>query len=293
MSTASVVARGNPQRGPDQPSRRRPRDVRALAFAFVAVSIASLAYLVTLLPGRGIDGSAKTTAEKHGSAFSGLESATSGAKIPAAETIAPSEPPIDPRTDPQGHVRQARVAQAAKLLAEGAAMIEAKRYDAAIELINRAGPLAADDPRAYLQMGRALQGKGDHAGARFYYERAIDLDPRFADAYFGYAEASDGMGDLESALGGMRSFLHVVDNPDPYRLKVAQARSAIWEWESQLGRGPWGPTRGIPPGFTADEVRRDGRGVGVKMQRPETVRPDGTMEYEIKAGDRFPELFKP
>ena len=27
--------------------------------------------------------------------------------------------------------------------------------------------------------------------------------------------------------------------------------------------------------------------------RPETLRPDGTMEYEIKAGDRFPELFKP
>lgn len=271
--------------------QRRPRDVRALAFGFVAISIVSLAYLVTLLPGRGIDGSTKVApGQNTKAAFSGLEAAPAESRTEAA---AAAESRIDPGTDPVGHVRQARAQQAAGLLAEAETLIDGARYDAAVEVINRAGPLAPDNPRTYHQMGRALQGKGDPAAARFYYERAIDLDPRFADAYFGFASASDDMGDLESALGGMRSFLHVVDNPDPYRLKVAQARSAIWEWEAQLGRGPWGPTRGIPPGFTADEVRRDGRGVGVKMQRPETLRADGTTEYEIKAGDRFPELFKP
>ncbi|WP_332672015.1 tetratricopeptide repeat protein [Aromatoleum sp.] len=270
---------------------RRPRDVRALAFVFVAISIVSLTYLVTLLPGQGIDGSTKAAvAQETKAAFAGLEAAPAENRPEAREA---AEPRIDPGTDPAGHVRQARAQKAAALLAEAETLIEAGRHEAAAEVIHRAGPLAPDDPRAYFQMGRALQGKGDPAGARFYYERAIDLDPRYADAYFGFAAASDEMGDVESALGGMRSFLHVVDNPDPYRLKVAQARSAIWEWEAQLGRGPWGPTRGIPPGFTAEEVRRDGRGVGVKMQRPESRRPDGTTEYEIKAGDRFPELFKP
>ncbi len=272
-------------------SAKRPRDVRALAFVFVAISIASLAYLVTLLPSRGVDGSTKAVADQDTKgAFSGLEAAPAR-RVP--ETPPAAAPLADPRVDPEGHVRQARAQQAAELLAKAETMIDAGRFADAVEQINRAGPLAPDDPRAYVQMGRALQGQGDAAGARFYYERAIDLDPRFADAYFGFASASEDLGELDAALGGMRSFLHVVDNPDPYRLKVAQARSAIWEWEAQLGRGPWGPTRGIPPGFTAEEVKRDGRGVGVKMQRPETARADGTMEYEIKAGDRFPELFKP
>lgn len=274
-----------------RPHAGRPRDVRALALAFVAISIASLAYLLTLLPSRGVDGSTMGTSEQSAKgAFSGLEA------VPAqreAEASQAAESLADPRVDPEGHVRQARAQQGAELLAQAEKMIEAGRFADAVEQIDRAGPLAPDNPRAYEQMGRALQGTGDAAGARFFYERAIDLDPRFADAYFGFASASEDLGDLEAALGGMRSFLHVVDNPDPYRLKVARARSAIWEWESQLGRGPWGPTRGIPPGFTAEEVKRDGRGVGAKMQRPETVRPDGTMEFEIKAGDRFPELFKP
>lgn len=179
------------------------------------------------------------------------------------------------------------------MLAEGTKLIEAKRFDEAVQLIDRAGQLAPDEPRAYVQMGHALKGRGDFAAAQFFFERAIDLDPTFSDAYLGFAEASEGLGDLESALGAMRSFLHVVEDADPYRLKVAQARSAIWEWEAQLGRGPWGPTRGIPPGFTADEIKRDGRGVGVKMQKTDTLREDGTMDFEIKAGDRFPELFKP
>ena len=268
---------------------RRPRDVRALAFLFVAVSIASLAYLVTLLPDRGVDSASKKD-PGHATPFSGLESAASGA-TPASEA-SPPEPKIDPRLDPAGHERQVRRAEADKLLARSETLMQTKRYDAAMDVINRAGSLAPDYPRSYLHMGRALQGKGDHAAARFFFERAIDLDTQFADAYFGYAEASEELGDLEAAIGGMRSYLHVVDNPDPFRLKVAQARSAIWEWEAKLGRGPWGPTRGIPPGFTAEEIRRDGRGVGIKMQRPDTLRPDGTMEYEIKAGDRVPDLFK-
>lgn len=278
-----------------QPARRRARDVRMLAVASLVLTIAGLAYLVTLMPGRGVEAVLKPppAAQSRGSVFGGLQANPNAAAPNRIEEALVAEPPIDPRVDPHGHVRQARAAQAAKLLAEGVAHFDAGRYAEAVEVLDRAGQLDPENPLAYLHMGRALMGLENYPGAHLFFERAVDLDPRFAEAYFGYAEASEALGDLESALGGMRSFLHLVGDADPYRLPVAQARSAIWEWEAKLGRGPWGPTRGIPPGFTAEEIKRDGRGVAVKVPRPETLREDGTMDYEIKAGDRFPELFKP
>jgi hypothetical protein len=123
--------------------------------------------------------------------------------------------------------------------------------------------------------------------------RAIELNPAQANAYYGIAMVQDAEGNIEGALGGMRSFLHLVKDPDPFRIHVARARSAIWEWEAKLGRGPWGATGGIPPGFTEEELRRDGRGAGVKMPIPGTEGPDGEPQYEIKSADRFPEIFKP
>ena len=110
-----------------------------------------------------------------------------------------------------------------------------------------------------------------------------------ADAYFGYAVAAEGLGDLELALSGMRSYLHF--QQDPQQLKTAQARSSIWEWEAKLGRGEWGETRGIPPGFTAEELARDGRGAGTKIPIPGTENEFGFSRYEIRVSDKI-EMFK-
>ncbi len=271
------------------------RDVRVLAFALLALAVVALSHLVTLIPGRGIEASVRPARPDKNLAnlFPRADTKTAPEQAPRNELDVLIEPAVDPRLDPEGHVRHARSVQAAAMLAEGAALMETGRFDEAVQIIDQAGQLVPDNPVAYVYMGRALKGRGDYHAAQFFFERAMDLDPLHADAYFGYAQASEGLGDLESALGAMRSFLHVVDDPDPFRLPVAQARSAIWEWEAELGRGPWGPTRGIPPGFTAEEVRRDGRGVGVKMQKADTMSEDGTMEFEIKAGDRIPDLFKP
>jgi hypothetical protein len=136
-------------------------------------------------------------------------------------------------------------------------------------------------------LGEALEGRRDYAVARDFYVAAIDRDHYLSDAYWGVATSSEQLGELDSAIGAMRSYLHTERDPDPQRLRINQARSAIWEWESKLGRGPWGPTRGIPPGFSADEVKRDGRGVGVKMQLPETLQADGTWKNEIKHADKI------
>lgn len=263
----------------------RRRDYRKMAVISLLALLVTLGYLVKLIPGRGIEANTQPA----GAAAPATAERATLADLPQQETPVRQAREKEAANDSNTDTGKAELDRALK---RAAALVEAKKYDDAIRALNQVRPLAGDSAQAYLLLGLALQGKGEPAAARDFISKAIDLDPGNAQAYFQHATASESLGDLESALGGMRTFLHLVKNRDPYRLQVAQARSAIWEWESTLGRGPWGPTKGIPPGFTADEIKRDGRGVGVKMAIPGSERPDGTMDYEIKSGDRFPKLWK-
>jgi len=267
--------------GPGATPGRKKRDYRPLALFFVAVTVAALGYLVQHLPGRGTDTSQITAEKKHGEIkpdaepFAGIPDSPEKVAREEAEIAAtrPPESPID--------------AEKQVLRTKARSELAAQRFKDAIPPLVRLIDLAPGDSQAHMLMGLALEGAGNFELARKYYEAAIDRDRMMADAYFGYATASESLGDLESALGAMRGFLHVQKDNDPYRLRVAQARSAIWEWEAKLGRGPWGPTRGIPPGFTEEELRRDGKGMGTKMPIPGTEKPDGSMEYEIKHSDKI------
>lgn len=272
---------------------RARRDIRPVAIGLLLSGVLLVGILVELVPSRGFEGVTQPADTSQTSGFETL--LDTDPKVLTAESestdITPPKDEIADATAPTT-ASQDKSKEIKALLTQAIAETKAKRYDDAIRTLNRIQPLDPDLPEAFLRIGEALLGKGDFFTARDFFAGAIDRDPMMASAYFGFASASEGLGDLESALGGMRTYLHVETNKDPYRLKVAQARSAIWEWESKLGRGPWGPTKGVPPGFTADEIKRDGKGTGVKMQKPETLRPDGTMDYEIKSGDRFPELWK-
>lgn len=261
---------------------RKRRDYRPAALASVFGGIVLLGAVVSMFIGQSPSTSVQpSTAAKP--SLADLKEAPAGKTSKLAE-VEPPAPKIDPK-DPQG-------SQAERILNEAAAQIKARRFEDAIRTLHDARPLLQKHAQAYLLLGRALEGRKDYATARDFYEAAIDRDPFMSEAYWGYATASESLGDLEAAMGGMRNYLHTEKNRDPQRLKIAQARSALWEWESQLGRGPWGPTKGIPPGFTREELKRDGRGVGIKMPLPETATPDGRMKYEIKHQDKF-QLFKP
>lgn len=268
--------------------RAAKRDYRVAALLLLFAGTVALGYLVNLMPGRGVvaTSAAGSNAAKPG--LSALPATPSEIRRAAAEQDPePEEPPISDKeaSDP-------KIVETKRILKEAREKIRAKRYDEAIAFLHAAREQVQHDARSYMTMARALEGKRDYDTARDFYAAAVDKDPYLADAYFGFATASESLGDLEAAIGGMRNFLHVQPNPDPERLKIVQARSAIWEWESKLGRGAWGPTKGIPPGFTAEELKRDGRGVGIKMPIPGTEQPDGSSKYEIKHQDKF-KLFKP
>lgn len=177
--------------------------------------------------------------------------------------------------------------QVRTILRQAREEISKARYDMAIATLTAQQPVLKDRAEAYLLVARALEGRRDFDLARDFYNAATSRDPYLADAYWGFATTSEQLGDLEAAIGGMRNYLHLAGGDDPYRLRVAQARSALWEWEAKLGRGPWGPTKGVPPGFSEAEIRRDGRGVGIKMQAGESIGQAGETPADMKHQDNF------
>lgn len=263
---------------------RKRRDKRPLALLIVIAGTALFGYLISVMPHGGVDTAPRAVARK--AQLSVLPPASADAPKAVQESV----PAEAPREEPEP--RDPAAAHASKVMKDAEAQIRVKKYDEAIRVLHAAHESLKTNPKAYLLLGRALEGKKDYDVARDFYAAAIDRDVLLADAYFGFATASESLGDLEAAIGGMRNFLHVQPNADFNKLKIAQARSAIWEWEAKLGRGDWGPTKGIPPGFTEDELKRDGRGVGIKMPIPGTQQPDGSMKYEIKHQEKF-KLFKP
>jgi Flp pilus assembly protein TadD len=152
---------------------------------------------------------------------------------PAPETVS--------RLDHQRQMQQAEVRQR---FDQAVVMLHAHQYEHAITALHRVIELAPALPEAQVNMGYALLGLERADAARAFFVAAIDLRPGQANAYYGLAMADEQRHDYESALGGMRSYLHLAPAADPHRVR---ARSAIWEWEEKLGRhkapGPGSPRR--------------------------------------------------
>lgn len=261
---------------------------RHVAIAASVIAVAGLGYLVSLTPGRGVD----VRRLEPAAVFDTLQTPHARSVRPeAVPQPAEEAPTADPAKEPEEYARQLDDIRTRKILAPVEVAIGEGRFERAITMLNHVRPYLQHRPEPYLLMGRALHRSGDIHTAIDFMLAAIDRDPGYAEAYFEYAAATESVGDLESALGGMRSFIHVSQDKDPFRLQIAQARSAIWEIEARLGRGEWGATGGIPPGFTEEELKRDGKGVGIKMPIPGTEQPDGSSEYEIKSADKQ-EMFR-
>lgn len=263
-------------------SARRRKDLRWRAFWLVVVAVAALGGLIEWLPGRATEGKVfapPLAGQPPLASFEGLvptpDHAGARRELAEEEGLGDSQIQSDERS------------KSKDVLTVAARHITRKQYDAALTALNAEQQKLKSRPEAFVLIGRALEGKGDVVTARDFYAKAISMDPYYSEAYWGFATSSESLGDLESALGAMRSFLHTDPRPDPKRLRIAQARSAIWEWESRLGRGPWGPTKGIMPGLKPEDQRKDHRGVAIMMPLPGTEKADGSAKFEIKHQSKF------
>ena len=118
---------------------------------------------------------------------------------------------------------------------EAVVMLHAGRYDDAVIALHRVIEMSPRMPEAYVNMGFALYGLGRNHAARDFFRTATDLNPYQANAYWGLAIVDEKLDDLPAALGAMRTFIHLSKPGNRY---LRRARSALWEWESQLKRGP-------------------------------------------------------
>ena len=107
------------------------------------------------------------------------------------------------------------------------------RYQQALDLWHKALLLAPDIPEIKVNMGFSLYELGEYVTARDAFIDAMEQNAYQANAYYGLAITSEKMGDLEGALGAMRSYIHLAAAGDDDRFE-RRARSALWEWETRL-----------------------------------------------------------
>jgi tetratricopeptide (TPR) repeat protein len=129
--------------------------------------------------------------------------------------------------------------QVAERFQQAIGLLHAKQYGYAITALDAVLVMAPKMPEAYVNMGFAFIGLEEFGPAQGAFEKAIDLKVGQVNAYYGLAIALEGQGQYETALGAMRSYIHLSQPDDPF---LAKARSALWEWEAQLGR-----VKGVKP----------------------------------------------
>ena len=132
------------------------------------------------------------------------------------------------------HAREKVDAEIKQCFQQGVDMLNSKQYEQALRAFHRVLELAPDMPEAHVNTGFALIGQGRFAVARDFFEGALALRKDQVNAYYGLAEALEGLNDLPGALGAMRTYLHLAPTNEPYRHK---AEAAVWEWEARVAEG--------------------------------------------------------
>lgn len=152
----------------------------------------------------------------------------------------------------------------AKLFTNGVAYMREGRHHEAIIVFEAALRRQPGVPEVLVNLGYLHLARKDFKSAEAAFQGAIGLRPGQVNAYWGLALTLEGRGDLEAALGAMKTFQHLEPESSPFRRK---ADAAVWEWEEQLRLKREGKMLEIPPGSvsavdkqpvtTPEQLRRD------------------------------------
>jgi tetratricopeptide (TPR) repeat protein len=137
----------------------------------------------------------------------------------------------DGKPDLQAHVDEKRRDEIDARFKQGVIMLHAKQYDHAVTAFHRVLQLAPKMPEAHVNMGFALLGQKRYKEALAFFDGATELNRNQLNAYFGMAEAYEGLGDIRGALESMEAWLHRAKSDDPFRRR---AEAAVWEWREHL-----------------------------------------------------------
>jgi len=106
-------------------------------------------------------------------------------------------------------------------------------YQAAMKIWHQILLLDSGIAEVKVNMGFTLYELGHFPAARDFFASAMEQNPFQANAYSGLALGSEKAGDIEAAMGAMRSYIHLAGPAEDERF-IRHARSALWEWESQI-----------------------------------------------------------
>jgi len=112
-----------------------------------------------------------------------------------------------------------------------AMLLQSGRNKEAIEVLELARKIRPHVPEIYVNLGFAHLALDESTNAILDFEKALSMRPNQVNAYYGLASSYEKQGDLEGALGAMRTYVHLTGKKDPYRVK---AMAATWEWQSIL-----------------------------------------------------------
>jgi len=120
-----------------------------------------------------------------------------------------------------------------KLFSKAVTHMQKKEYAQAVNQWHQILLINSAIPEVNVNMGFSLFELGRFETARDFFISAMEQSSFQANAYYGLAISSEKLGDLEGALGAMKSYIHLAQNKqdEPY---LRKARSAIWEWEALL-----------------------------------------------------------
>lgn len=270
-------------------SVEKPSDYRLVTLLGLLITVGSIGYLFTQLTDQVMNMPDELPSVTEPSErFQSVNIGAVNDRLAELGAMPDIQPMIDPKANPMGHQTEAFQAEIQQRFKQATTMLYYNRYDEAITALHRLLRLDPEMPEAYVNMGYALLGKQEYKMAHDFFLDAIDMNPGMANAYYGIALALEGLGELGGALGGMRSYLHMVEVKEEAKVNIARARSAIWEWEAQLGRGPWGETKGIIPGLTREDQARDEYGTATMMPVPGTEDNQGIHQFKVEASERTP-----
>jgi len=144
----------------------------------------------------------------------------------------PSQEAAEP--PPRGALTRAPRNSFDHLFQRGLRLMQQGRAHAALVTLEQARLMRPHVPELLVNMGFVRLALEDHVEARALFTRALELRPDQYNAYYGLAGALAGDGDLDGAIGAMRTYAHLAPEDDPFRRR---ALSAVWEWDFERRHG--------------------------------------------------------
>ena len=118
------------------------------------------------------------------------------------------------------------------LFSQAVNYMQTGEYEQALKYWHRALVVNPAVAEVRVNMGFTLIEMGNYKAACKSFNDALEQNEYQANAYYGLAICNEESGNLEAALGYMKSFVHLAQPQD--QAFLSKARSAIWEWESSL-----------------------------------------------------------